>query len=243
MRDELDVEAWGGARIESNTKRCFSCQRGQQRAGTEELTADLTNSAKGLSGTQYRNQKQRQTAILPMCKQGKAFHRFKVQGEVNVFKLFYQFNPDLKVWLAQTQKLQRGHPQGAVVPEKLDSRLPSGDATWKDTVAPALPLSPSVPYSWNICWLFYPLVSAVRAAIGSDVARWEGGRQTLEVCSWPPPHCSGQSPRLFSPPQRHTPLPWVLQFLHPHFPVPPRAHGAFCDEFLVQSFGVVVWGV
>lgn len=46
----------------------------------EELTADLTNSAKGLSGTQYRNQKQRQTAILPTCKQGKAFHRFKVQG-------------------------------------------------------------------------------------------------------------------------------------------------------------------
>lgn len=50
------------------------------RAGMEELTADLTNSAKGLSGTQYRNQKQRQTAILPTCKQGKAFHRFKVQG-------------------------------------------------------------------------------------------------------------------------------------------------------------------
>lgn len=95
----------------------------------ENLTADLTNSAKGLSGTQYRNQKQRQTAILPTCKQGKAFHRFKVQGGVNVFKLFSQFNPDLKVWLAKTQKLQRGPPQGAVVPEKLDSRLPSGDAT------------------------------------------------------------------------------------------------------------------
>lgn len=28
------------------------------RAGMEKLTADLTNSAKGLSGTQYRNQKQ-----------------------------------------------------------------------------------------------------------------------------------------------------------------------------------------
>lgn len=83
--------------------------------GMERLTADLTDSAKGPSGTQYRNQKQRQTAILPTCKQGKALHRFKVQGGVNVFKLFYQFNPDLKVWLAQTQKLQRGHPKGAVV--------------------------------------------------------------------------------------------------------------------------------
>jgi hypothetical protein len=117
----------------------------------EKLTADLSNSAKGLSGTQYRDQKQRQTAILPTCKQGKAFHRFKVQGGVNVFKLFYQFNPDFKVWLAQTQKLQCGHPKRAVEPEKLDSRLPSGEATRKDTVAPAFPLSPSVSYSWNIC--------------------------------------------------------------------------------------------
>lgn len=75
------------------------------RAGMEKLTADLTDSEKGLSGTQYRNQKQRRTAILSMCKQGKAFHRFKVQGGVNVFKLLYQFNPDFKVWLAQTQKL------------------------------------------------------------------------------------------------------------------------------------------
>lgn len=50
-------------------------------------------------------------------------------------------NTEAAVWAAK----------GAEEPEQLDSRLPSGDATQKDMVAPAFPLSPSVSYSWNIC--------------------------------------------------------------------------------------------
>lgn len=82
----------------------------------------------------------------------KQFTDFKVQGGVNVFKLFYQFNPDLKVWLAQTRKPQRGHPEGAVVPREVGHQVDLLEMPRKkDTVAPAFPLSPSVPSSWNIC--------------------------------------------------------------------------------------------
>lgn len=66
---------------ERATQRRDSAAAVDSRGGVEKVTADMTNSTKGLSGTQYRDPKQRRTAILPTCKQGKAFHRFKVQGE------------------------------------------------------------------------------------------------------------------------------------------------------------------
>lgn len=51
-------------------------------------TADLTTPQRvhqehstGIKKNKTKNPKQKQTAVLPTCKQGKAFHRFKVQGK------------------------------------------------------------------------------------------------------------------------------------------------------------------
>lgn len=98
----------------------------------------------------------------------------------------------------------------------------------------------SFPHAWNIQWLLCILALAVLAAIDLDVGRLEGGRQILGGCFGPLRHYSGLSLRLALFLQRHNPLPWVLQFLHQHFPVLPRV---FCGEFPVQSCGVVVWEV
>lgn len=171
----------------------------------EKLTADLTDSAKGPVRNTVQESKTDKLQFCQRVNKEKHFTDSQFKGGVNVFKLFYQFNPDFKVWLAQTQKLQCGHPKGAVVPEKLDStcllEMPHGQTPW-------LLHSLSV-FRFHTPGIFVncPLMFAVLAAIDSDVGRQEEGRQILEVCSWPLPRYSGQSLRLSSPLQRHTPLP------------------------------------
>lgn len=193
------------ARTDSNTERWLSRRCGHQgRHGKTYSRPDqLCKRACQEHSTGIK--KQRQTTILPTCKQGKAFHRFKVQGGVNVFKLFYQFNPDFKVWLAQTQKLQCGHPKELWYQRRWTPacllEMPRGKTPW---LLHSLPV-----FRFHTPGIFVncPLVFAVLAAIDSDVGRQEEGRRILEVCSWPRPRYSGRSLRLSSPLQRHTPLP------------------------------------
>lgn len=50
------------------------------REGMKKVTADMTNSTKGLLGTQYRNSKQRQTQFCQRVNKEKHFTDSKFKG-------------------------------------------------------------------------------------------------------------------------------------------------------------------